>query len=159
MERPNHADPTLEETPAAERRDPRVEHLERRLLEAFDDLWNDFVDPTDAYYDVDGLRWNPLGTAAAGGGPAGAPFASEEQLAEIRAYCRTLAANNEFAINGHENRVSYVVGSGHADKTQVQMMVRVLLPTSGAKSADAADALAVAICHAQHRGARVRASA
>ena len=52
-----------------------------------------------------------------------------------------------------------VVGSGHADKTQVQMMVRVLLPTSGAKSADAADALAVAICHAQHRGARMRATA
>lgn len=47
-----------------------------------------------------------------------------------------------------------VVGAGHAEKTQVQMMVRVLLPTSQAASADAADALAVAICHAQHRGAR-----
>jgi crossover junction endodeoxyribonuclease RuvC len=32
-------------------------------------------------------------------------------------------------------------------------MVRVLLPTSGAQAADAADALAVAICHAHHRGA------
>ena len=52
-----------------------------------------------------------------------------------------------------------VVGAGHADKTQVQMMVRVLLPASGATSADAADALAVAICHAQHRGARLRISA
>lgn len=47
-----------------------------------------------------------------------------------------------------------VVGAGHAEKTQVQMMVRVLLPASQASSADAADALAVAICHAQHRGAR-----
>jgi crossover junction endodeoxyribonuclease RuvC len=47
-----------------------------------------------------------------------------------------------------------VVGAGHAEKTQVQMMVRVLLPASQAASADAADALAVAICHAQHRGAR-----
>lgn len=44
-----------------------------------------------------------------------------------------------------------VVGRGHADKTQVQAMVRVLLPTSGAQAADAADALAVAICHAHHR--------
>jgi crossover junction endodeoxyribonuclease RuvC len=47
-----------------------------------------------------------------------------------------------------------VVGAGHAEKAQIQMMVRVLLPASQAGSADAADALAVAICHAQHRGAR-----
>ena len=47
-----------------------------------------------------------------------------------------------------------VVGAGHADKVQIAMMVRVLLPKSDAKSADAADALAVAITHAQHRGAR-----
>lgn len=47
-----------------------------------------------------------------------------------------------------------VVGVGHADKKQVQAMIRVLLPKAEAKSADAADALAVAICHAQHRGAR-----
>jgi crossover junction endodeoxyribonuclease RuvC len=43
-----------------------------------------------------------------------------------------------------------VVGTGHADKTQVAMMVGVLLPGTKAK-ADAADALAVAICHAHHR--------
>ena len=49
-----------------------------------------------------------------------------------------------------------VVGAGHADKTQVAMMVRVLLPKSDAASADASDALAVAITHAQHRGARAR---
>lgn len=47
-----------------------------------------------------------------------------------------------------------VVGVGHADKKQVQAMIRVLLPKAEAKSADAADALAVAICHAQHRGAK-----
>jgi crossover junction endodeoxyribonuclease RuvC len=47
-----------------------------------------------------------------------------------------------------------VVGVGHADKKQVQAMIRVLLPRAEAKSADAADALAVAICHAQHRGAK-----
>lgn len=46
-----------------------------------------------------------------------------------------------------------VVGKGHAEKAQVQAMVRILLPTSGAQAADAADALAVAICHAHHRGA------
>jgi crossover junction endodeoxyribonuclease RuvC len=44
-----------------------------------------------------------------------------------------------------------VVGVGHADKVQVSMMVQRLLPTCGAVKADAADALAVAICHAHHR--------
>jgi crossover junction endodeoxyribonuclease RuvC len=44
-----------------------------------------------------------------------------------------------------------VVGSGHADKAQIAMMVKVLLPQSDPASADAADALAVAITHAQHR--------
>jgi len=43
-----------------------------------------------------------------------------------------------------------IVGSGHADKDQVQMMVRRLLPGALATQADAADALAVAICHAHH---------
>jgi crossover junction endodeoxyribonuclease RuvC len=47
-----------------------------------------------------------------------------------------------------------VTGAGHAEKAQVAMMVRVLLPKSDAASADAADALAVAITHAQHRGSR-----
>lgn len=41
-----------------------------------------------------------------------------------------------------------VVGYGQADKKQVQHMVRVLLGLSGSPSSDAADALAVAICHA-----------
>jgi crossover junction endodeoxyribonuclease RuvC len=44
-----------------------------------------------------------------------------------------------------------VVGVGHADKTQVAMMVGRLLPKSGGVTKDAADALAVAICHAHHR--------
>ncbi|MGF1640738.1 MAG: crossover junction endodeoxyribonuclease RuvC [Rhodospirillales bacterium] len=49
-----------------------------------------------------------------------------------------------------------VVGSGHAAKEQVQMMVRVLLPGAGIASTDAADALAVAICHAHHRSTASR---
>ncbi|HEX2554167.1 MAG TPA: crossover junction endodeoxyribonuclease RuvC [Microvirga sp.] len=46
-----------------------------------------------------------------------------------------------------------VVGAGHAEKAQIQAMVRILLPKSDAKTADAADALAIAIAHAHHRGA------
>lgn len=41
-----------------------------------------------------------------------------------------------------------VVGVGHADKEQVHVMVKMLLPQSDAQGADAADALAVAITHA-----------
>ncbi len=52
-----------------------------------------------------------------------------------------------------------VTGAGHAAKEQVQMMVGVLLPGSGAANADAADALAVAICHAHHRETNVRIEA
>ena len=47
-----------------------------------------------------------------------------------------------------------VVGAGHADKIQVQMMVNRILPGAVTAQADAADALAVAICHAHHAGAR-----
>ena len=43
-----------------------------------------------------------------------------------------------------------VVGAGHAEKEQVQMMVRQLLPGCAIAEPDAADALAVAICHAHH---------
>ena len=48
-----------------------------------------------------------------------------------------------------------VVGTGGADKDQVQMMVRRLLPGAIMKRADASDALAVAICHAHHRASKL----
>ena len=47
-----------------------------------------------------------------------------------------------------------VVGAGHADKKQVQAMIGFLLPKAKFDSADEADALAIAICHANQRGAR-----
>ena len=49
-----------------------------------------------------------------------------------------------------------VVGVGHADKAQVQMMVRRLLPGCLLAGADSADALAVAICHAHHAATRAK---
>ena len=44
-----------------------------------------------------------------------------------------------------------IVGSGHADKVQIRMMLGVLLPKADPQSHDAADALAIAITHANHR--------
>ena len=44
-----------------------------------------------------------------------------------------------------------IVGAGHGDKTQVRMMIGVLLPKADPASHDAADALAIAVTHAHHR--------
>jgi crossover junction endodeoxyribonuclease RuvC len=44
-----------------------------------------------------------------------------------------------------------VTGTGSAEKIQVQHMIRSLLSLQGRLNADAADALAIAVCHAQHR--------
>ena len=49
-----------------------------------------------------------------------------------------------------------VVGTGHAAKGQVGLMVKTLLPAADFQGPDAADALAIAICHAHHRVANQR---
>lgn len=52
-----------------------------------------------------------------------------------------------------------VVGVGHADKGQIAHMVGVLLPGVTVAGPDAADALAIAICHAYQAGSRSRMAA
>lgn len=44
-----------------------------------------------------------------------------------------------------------VIGAGHGEKQQIHMMVKVLMPRAAFDTDDAADALAIAICHAHHR--------
>jgi crossover junction endodeoxyribonuclease RuvC len=63
--------------------------------------------------------------------------------------CRAGAAVFEYAPRAVKLAVT---GSGSAEKTQVMHMVRALLSLEGRLAADAADALAIAVCHAQHRG-------
>jgi capsid protein len=72
------------------------------------------VDPREAYLDDDGMWWRGVGGAGDGGARGGLPYLSEEQLGEVRMQCRRLVATNEFAINGIENRISYLVGPGHS---------------------------------------------
>lgn len=92
--------------------------IEHRLLEVFDALWNDLVDPREAFADADGGCWQPVG-AAGGASPRSAGPINAQMLADLRAQCRALASTNEFAINGHENRISYIVGPGHSYRAAV----------------------------------------
>ena len=48
-----------------------------------------------------------------------------------------------------------IVGAGHCEKAQIRMMIGVLLPKADPQSEDAADALAIAVCHAHHRRSAV----
>jgi crossover junction endodeoxyribonuclease RuvC len=48
-----------------------------------------------------------------------------------------------------------IVGAGHSEKAQIRMMIGVLLPKADPQSEDAADALAIAVCHAHHRRSTV----
>ncbi len=94
--------------------------LESRLSEACDALWDMFVDPREAYLDDDGSWWKGLSVSGQQGDRVSVPFSTAEQLAEIRQQSRHLAASNEFAINGIENRISYLVGSGHHYRASVR---------------------------------------
>jgi len=72
------------------------------------------------------------------------------------AICGTAEAKADIYEYATRQIKQAVVGSGSAEKSQVQMMMRSILKLDGPVSADAADALAAAVCHAL-RG-RVRAS-
>ncbi len=80
------------------------------------------------------------------------------KLGHARAAAMLAAARCKLEIAEYApNRVKKaVVGAGHAQKRQVAAMVAMLLPKAKADSADAADALAVAICHAHYRTALAR---
>jgi len=90
-----------------------MNQLEQRLLEAFDQLWGDFVDPREPYTDTGDDWWMPVASATGPGQASSGWLFDEGQHRQLREQCRALAATNEFAINGHENRISYIVGTGH----------------------------------------------
>jgi Holliday junction resolvasome RuvABC endonuclease subunit len=69
------------------------------------------------------------------------------------------AAQHDVTVHSYSPREvkASVAGYGHADKRQMQLMVRALLSMAETpEPADAADALAVALCHLQAEQARVR---
>ena len=81
------------------------------------------------------------------------------RLAEVRGVVLLAAAQHGVAVHSYSPREvkASVAGYGHADKRQMQLMVRALLSmTQIPEPADAADALAVALCHIQAEQARIR---
>lgn len=80
--------------------------------------------------------------------------ASALKLGQARGVLLMIPALKGLSISEYSaNKVKKsVVGAGHADKNQIMMMVKTLLPTCGTLSEDEADALAVAITHAHYRG-------
>jgi len=72
------------------------------------------------------------------------------KLGQARGAAVVAATQNGLATHDYSPRTvkQAVAGYGQAEKEQVQHMVKVLLALSGSPSSDAADALAVAICHA-----------
>ncbi len=81
------------------------------------------------------------------------------RLAEVRGVVLLAAAQRGVAVHSYSPREvkASVAGYGHADKKQMQLMVRALLQMSETpEPTDAADALAVALCHLQAEQARQR---
>ncbi|MCH7931381.1 MAG: crossover junction endodeoxyribonuclease RuvC [Proteobacteria bacterium] len=84
--------------------------------------------------------------------------ASTLRLGQARGVALLVPALAGLAVSEYATNLvkKSVVGTGHADKRQVAEMVRRLLPGCVPDSSDAADALAVAICHAHHAATRRR---
>jgi crossover junction endodeoxyribonuclease RuvC len=81
------------------------------------------------------------------------------RLAEVRGVVLLAAAQHGMVVHSYSPREvkASVAGYGHADKRQMQVMVRALLSMAELpEPADAADALAVALCHLQTEHARLR---
>ncbi len=121
----------------------RAAPLAHRLLELFDGIVDIVVTyrPDEAAIEETFVNRNPASTLKLGHARAAVMLAPAQSGLDVAEY----SAN-------HVKKT--LVGNGHAAKRQVQAMVRVLLPTAGSQQADAADALAVAICHAHNRSTR-----
>jgi len=114
--------------------------LASRLAELYDGLVRiiDQYSPVEAAVEETFVNKNPSSTL---------------KLGQARGIVLLVPARAGVAVSEYTPNLikKSIVGAGHAAKEQVQMMVGVLLPGTDIVNADAADALAVAICHAHHR--------
>lgn len=85
-----------------------------RQLTQFVEHWcrqADMIDPREPYIGPDGEMWLPIGSSQRD--QMQCAYRSEAELSNVRSIARCFADENEFAINSHENRISYLVGWGH----------------------------------------------
>ena len=93
-----------------------ISNVDRSLaqyLESNSGLWNNYVDPREAYL-TDGEYWTGIGAGFTAFEER--PYRTCEELFQIQSIARVLSRDNEFCINGHTNRVNYTVGKCHAYK-------------------------------------------
>ena len=122
--------------------------LAERLVQIYDGLTGviERYDPTEAAVEESFVNKNPGSTLKLGQARGVALLVPARAGLPVAEYTPNLIKKT-------------VVGAGHAAKEQIQAMVRILLPGCDIAGADAADALAVAICHAHHRATAERLSA
>lgn len=119
--------------------------LSDRLVQLYDGLWAvlETWAPEQAAVEETFVNKNPMSTL---------------KLGQARAIALLVPARRGLGVGEYSPNLvkKTVVGAGHAAKEQVQMMVKTLLPGAGNAGPDAADALAVAICHAHHYESNAR---
>lgn len=83
------------------------------------------------------------------------------KLGQARGAAMVAGAHHSLPVSEYSAREikQAVVGYGNAEKSQVQHMIKMLLNLSAPIQADAADALAIAICHHHHQGTKNRLQA
>ncbi|MHA1537210.1 MAG: crossover junction endodeoxyribonuclease RuvC [Alphaproteobacteria bacterium] len=125
-------------TVASEHKAPLAE----RLAALYDGIVSVIAahDPTEAAIEESFVNRNPASALKLG---------LARGVVMLAPACAGMAVS-EYAANRVKKAV---VGAGHAHKQQIGAMVAILLPGCDADSEDAADALAVAICHAHYRSA------
>ena len=128
-------------------RPPAKEPLPSRLTY----LFNDIVDVITSYDPIEvGIEEIFMNNNAM----------SALKLGQARSACILAATTQGLRVGEYAARLvkKSVVGTGAADKAQVAHMMNVLLPGSKVKAGDAADALAIAITHANTRAQYFKAS-
>ncbi len=124
---------------------PDTQPLAQRLLFLFDAVTDIIAlhGPHEAAVEETFMNTNPASTLKLGHARAAVMIAPAKAGLSVAEYAAKVVKKA-------------VVGTGGADKDQVAFMIARILPTAGGPTADAADALAVAIAHAHARTARKR---
>jgi len=121
-------------------RPPAKEPLPSRLSYLFNEITDIITtyDPIETGVEEVFMKNNPM---------------SALKLGQARAACILAATTQGLGVGEYAARLvkKSVVGTGRADKAQVAHMMNVLLPGANVKGGDAADALAIAVTHANHR--------